>query len=185
MFNHDYPDKDTDTTSARFLRNQLEATGLDSILQCTESFEQSYTSPPSYISPTRDRSLCDNTDFVFVIPLERQSANAFFFDGVNSRNETISLRGNLLNYTEPDGASTIIDTYYILNRNDQIPNGTTIPAKINTAAPIIALVSDSFFIFQTGKKAHYETTQTWNELFATRFPALYNQLVQTYNSGRN
>jgi hypothetical protein len=37
MFNHDYPDKETDTTSARFLRSQLEAMSLDTILQCTES----------------------------------------------------------------------------------------------------------------------------------------------------
>jgi hypothetical protein len=31
MLNHDYPDKETDTTSARFLRNQLE-TNLSKIL---------------------------------------------------------------------------------------------------------------------------------------------------------
>jgi hypothetical protein len=77
MLNHDYPDKETDTTSARFLRSQLEAMGLDTILQCTKSLEQSYTSPVSYKTPTRDRSASDNTDFVFVIPVERQSANAF------------------------------------------------------------------------------------------------------------
>jgi hypothetical protein len=64
MFNHDYPDKETNTTSARFLRSQLEAMGLDTILQVTESLEQSYISPPSY------RSVSDNTDFVFVIPVE-------------------------------------------------------------------------------------------------------------------
>jgi hypothetical protein len=63
MFNHDYPDKETDTTSARFLRSQLEAMLLDSILQCTKSLQQSYTTPPSYLAPTRDRSIKDNTDF--------------------------------------------------------------------------------------------------------------------------
>jgi hypothetical protein len=80
MFNHDYPDKETNTTSARFFRSQLESMGLDTILQATESLEQSYISPPSYQIPTRDRSISDNTDFVFVIPVERLSANAFFFD---------------------------------------------------------------------------------------------------------
>jgi hypothetical protein len=49
MFNHDYPDKETNTVSARFLRSQLEARGLDTILQATESLEQSYISPPSVV----------------------------------------------------------------------------------------------------------------------------------------
>jgi hypothetical protein len=71
MFNHDYSNKETDTTSSRFLRNQLEAMGLDTIMQCTESLEQSYTYPPLHLRPTRDRSFQDNTDFVFVILVER------------------------------------------------------------------------------------------------------------------
>jgi hypothetical protein len=66
MFNDDYPDKETNTTSARFLRSQLEAMELDTILQATESLEQSYISPPTYQYPTRDRSICDNTDFLYL-----------------------------------------------------------------------------------------------------------------------
>jgi hypothetical protein len=85
------------------------------------------------------------------------------------------LRANLLQITESDGSTSIVDTYYRLNRNDSVAN------DINTTAPIIALVSDSFFVFQTGKKAHYETTQTWNELFSTKFPSIYSQLLQAYN----
>jgi hypothetical protein len=52
---------------------------LDTILQATESLKQSYISPLSYQFPTRDRSISDNTDFVFVIPVERESENAFLF----------------------------------------------------------------------------------------------------------
>jgi hypothetical protein len=37
MFNHDYPYKETDTTSARFLSSQFEAMGLDTILQSRSS----------------------------------------------------------------------------------------------------------------------------------------------------
>jgi hypothetical protein len=88
MFNHEYPDKETNTVSARFLRSQLEAMGLDTILQATESLEQSFISPPSYRFPTRDRSISDNTDFVFVIPVEREFANVFFFDGLDSGADT-------------------------------------------------------------------------------------------------
>jgi hypothetical protein len=139
MFNHDYPDKETDTTSARFLRSQLEAMGLDTILQYTESLEQSYTSPIFYKSPTRDRSASDNTDFVFIIPVERQSANAFFFDGLNSETNTenITLSGKFI--TDKDNNK--LDTYAILNRND-VTSITT--ASYNRTPPIVCLVSDTF-----------------------------------------
>jgi hypothetical protein len=45
MFNYDYPDKETNTVSAKVLRSQLEVMGFDTILQATESLEQSYISP--------------------------------------------------------------------------------------------------------------------------------------------
>jgi hypothetical protein len=116
MFNHDYCDKETNTVSARFLRSQLEAMGLDTILQATESLEQSYISPPSYRHPTRDRSISENTDFVFVLPAERLSANAFFFDGLDSGADTenVTITGTFI--TDKDGNK--VDNYTFLNRND-------------------------------------------------------------------
>jgi hypothetical protein len=82
---------------------------------------------------------------------------------------------------ESDGTSSIVDTYYILNRNDKVPNGSTIPQILNTTAPIIALVSDSFFIFQTGRKVSYETTQTWTNIFSTKFPSTFDRLINSVN----
>jgi hypothetical protein len=115
-FNYDYPDKETNTVSARFLRSQLEAMGLDTILQATESLEQSYISPPSYQYPTRDRSISDNTDFVFVLPVEREFANAFFFDCIDSGAdiEKVTITGTFI--TDKDGNK--VDNYAFLNRND-------------------------------------------------------------------
>jgi hypothetical protein len=116
MFNHNYPDKETNTVSARLLRSQLEAMGLDTILQPTESLEQSYIFPPSYRFPTRHRSTSDNTDFVFVIPVERESATAFFFDGLDSGADTenVTVTGTFI--TDKDGHK--VDNYAFLNRND-------------------------------------------------------------------
>jgi hypothetical protein len=175
MFNHDYPDKETNTTSARFLRSQLEAMVLDSLLTCTESLEQSYTSPPSYTPRTRDRSFSDNSDFVFVIPVERESANAFFFDGLDSgaNTENITLAGRIIR----DNKSGLdMDTYYNLARND---NTDVVP---NRTPPIICLVSDSFWLFTShnGGTVEYNTKDTWNELFLRRFPDLYNSLMRAY-----
>jgi hypothetical protein len=181
MFNHDYPDKDTDTTCARFLRNQLEATGLDTILQCTESFEQSITSPPSYLSPVRDRSLSDNTDFVFVIPLERQSANAFFFDGVDSGNDTenVTLKGTFIR----DGNNIVIDNYARLHRNNQV----FVNEMYNRTPPIVCLVSDTFWLFTSnnGGTVEYNTRETWTELFNRRYPQIYSRLMSEYMSKYN
>jgi hypothetical protein len=149
---------------------------LDSILACTESYESSFTSIPTYKYPVRDRSKSDNTDFVVSIPTERSNANAFFFDGVFSRNETITLRGNLLSLTNVDGEQRVVDTYYILNRNADQPTGQE-NTIYNKTAPILCLVSDSFFMFATDRKAVYETTLTWNETFSKNYPDIYQKLV--------
>jgi hypothetical protein len=177
MFNHDYPDKETNTMSARFLRSQLEAMGLDTILQCTESLERSYILPPSHLYPTRDRSISDNTDFVFVIPLERESANAFFFDGLDSgaATENVTLSGKFIT----DGNNNKIDTYAILNRND---NTTFTQDSYNVAHPILCFVIDTFWLFTSddGGRVEYNTKETWNEFFQKRYPNLYSALMSEY-----
>jgi hypothetical protein len=179
MFNHDYPDKETNTVSARFLRSQLEAMGLDTILQATESLEQSYISPPSYQYPTRDRSICDNTDFVFVPPVERESANAFFFDGLDSGADTenVTITGTFI--TDKDGNK--VDNYAFLNRND---NRVVSNDSYNRTHPIMCLVTDTFWLFtsQNGGTVEYNTKKTWNELFSKRYPQIYQRLLGEYLS---
>jgi hypothetical protein len=175
VFNHDYPDKETNTTSARFLRSQLESMSLDTILQCTESLEQSYVSPPYHIKPTRDPSRSDNTDFVFVIPVERLSANAFFFDGLDSgpNTENITLKGNFITVDNQN-----VDLYGMLNRN----NVSLSNELYNRTPPLICLVSDTFFLFssQNGGSVEYNTRETWNELFSKRYPEIYERLMRAY-----
>jgi hypothetical protein len=90
--------------------------GLDTILQATESLEQSCISPPSYQFSIRDSSVRDNTDFVFIIPVERLSANAFFFDGLDSRADTenVTITGTFI--TDKNGNT--VDNCTFLNIND-------------------------------------------------------------------
>jgi hypothetical protein len=154
MFNYDYPDKETNTISARFLRSQLEAMGLDTILQATESLEQSYISPPSYQYPTRDRSISDNTDFVFVLPVERESTNAFFFDGLDSGADTenVTITGTFI--TDKDGNK--VDNYAFLNRND---NRVVSNDSYNRTPPIMCLVTDTFWLFTSQNGGLLNTTR--------------------------
>jgi hypothetical protein len=50
--------------------------------------------PPYHIKSTSDRSKSDNTDFVYVIQVERLNVNVFFFDGLDSgpNTENITLK---------------------------------------------------------------------------------------------
>jgi hypothetical protein len=179
MLSRNWPDQPVSTVSADFFRLQLEAANLDSVLPCTESFENSYTTIPTYQYPVRDRSKGDDTDFGFILPTERGSANAFFFDGVNSSSETIQLKGSPLSVDlEGNQIPAELNTYYRLNRNNEVPGTNGMPDKINRTSPILSLVSDTFFIFQAGKLAVYETGHTWNEVFRDRYPEIYDNLVR-------
>jgi hypothetical protein len=178
MLSRNWPDQPASTVSAEFFRLQLEAANLDSILHCTESFENSYTSIPTYNYPYRDRSRVDNTDFAFILPTERGSGNAFFFDGVNSVSETIQLKGTPLSIDlEGNQIPPELNTYYRLNRNNDVHTEPGAVDKLNRTAPILSLVSDTFFIFQVGQLAVYETGHTWNEIFESRYPELYGRLL--------
>jgi hypothetical protein len=182
MLNRQFPDQPADTTSAEFFRLQLENMNLDSVLACTESLENSFITIPTFEFPVRDRSKSDNSDFVLTVPTERSNANAFFFDGVFSRNETITLRASPLSIPNAAGDMTVVDTYYVLNRNNDVPGVNGVQEINNKTAPILCLVSDSFFIFTSNRKAVYETTLTWNEAFAKNFPQICQSLVSSITS---
>jgi hypothetical protein len=177
MFNHDYPDKETNTTSARFLRSQLEVMGLNTISQCSESLEQSYVSPPYHVRPTRDRSRSDNTDFVFVIPIEKLNANTFFFDDFDSgpNTENITLKGNFITVENHK-----VDLYGLLNRNKEVLQ----KEHHNRTPALICLVSDTFFLFtsQNGGTVEYNTKESWNELVSKRYPEIYEKLMRAYTA---
>jgi putative SOS response-associated peptidase YedK len=130
---------------------------LDTILQCTESFEQSITSPPSYLFLTRDRSVSDNTDFVFVLPIKKQSANAFFFDGLDSGPDTENI--TITRKFIVDKHNNKIDTYSILNRND---NESITSESYNRTPPILTKVTNTFWLFtsENGGSVKYNTKET-------------------------
>jgi hypothetical protein len=78
---------------------------------------------------------------------------------------------------EGNQISPELNTYYRLNRNNDAHNVPGAVDKINRTAPILSLVSDTFFIFQVGQLAVYETGHTWNEIFKARYPELYKNLL--------
>jgi hypothetical protein len=132
--------------------------GLDTILQATESLEQSYISPPSYQFPTRD----------FVIPVERLSVNAFFSDGLDSGADTENVTITGIFVIDKDGNK--VDNYTFLNRNDnRVVSGSE---SYNRTPPIMCLVADTFWLFTSVNDGivEYNTKEIWDELFKKRYP---------------
>jgi hypothetical protein len=165
MLNRNFPQKGADTNSASFYRLELESCNLDTILTPTESFENSYLQKVGKTAPSRQRSQADDTDFVFLFNLERQSSNAFFSDPVDSQNETVQLTGT------PQTQGFGGDTYYYLAAESD-----TDQTQVNTTCPILAIVSGSFWLFSAGQKAIYETNSGWNETLAKYFPSVLSRL---------
>jgi hypothetical protein len=164
MLNRNFPQKGCDTNSTEFYRLELEACNLDTILPPTESFENSFLKKVFPVKPSRQRCNEDDTDFLVCFNLERQSANAFFSDPVNSASETITLVGSP--QVQGDG-----DIYFNLAAENE-------PDKPNEARPILGIVSDTFWMFSTGQRANYEIALSWQECLAKNFPNVYQTLAR-------
>jgi hypothetical protein len=121
--------------------------------------------------------MSDNTDFVFILPVERQSANAFFFDGLDSGPDTENITITWKFIVNKNNNK--IDTYSILNRND---NKAITPESYNKTPPILALITDTFGLFtsKNGGSVEYNTKESWNDLFGNRYPCIYDTLMGEY-----
>jgi hypothetical protein len=99
---------------------------------------------------------------VFVIPVERESANPFFFDDLDSGAdmENVTITGTFI--TDKDGHK--VENYTFLNRND---NQAVTNDIYNRIPPIVCLVTDTFWLFTShnGGTVEYNTKEIWDELF--------------------
>jgi hypothetical protein len=166
LLNRNFPQKGAHTNSTEFYRLELESCNLDTILRPTESFENSYLKKVCPTTPIRQRCNEDDTDFALVFNLERQSSNSFFSDPVNSANESISLTG------APQAQGFGGDVYYYLSKEAEPDDDAH-----HKTCRILAVVSDSFWLFATGQRATYETSLCWNETLQKNFPDLIRTLT--------
>jgi hypothetical protein len=110
-----------------------------------------------------------------IFNLERQSSNAFFADPVNSANESITLTGSPQEQGLGDPVTkTGGDVYYYLNAES---DGADDEAHKNHTAPILAVVSDTFWMFSTSDRPVYEIGLTWNECLAKHHPDVLQKLA--------
>jgi hypothetical protein len=173
-----FPNKFVDTTSHNFFRMQIQAANLDSILECTDEFQDSYIKPiPTVVNTmahtdstgnwteyfeTRLRASTDQTSFQFIIPTEQQT-NAYFSVGLNSSSPvTVNLYGN-----PKEGQKN--DIYYLTNESY---DPAQLNEKTNKCSPILCLVSDTFWMFRSrdGGECVYEINDDWNSFFTKNYP---------------
>ncbi|GHU18849.1 hypothetical protein FACS189472_07770 [Alphaproteobacteria bacterium] len=174
LLNRNFPQKGCNSNSTEFYRMELESCNLDTILCPTQSFENSYLKKACPYFPMRQRCSEDDTDFLMIFNLERQSSNAFFADPVNSTNESITLTGSPQSQGIGDGEiGKGGDVYYYLNAEDDQKDDE---AHKNHTAPILAVVSDTFWMFSTTERPVYEVAAGWNETLAKHYPDVLRRL---------
>jgi hypothetical protein len=180
--NRNFPQKGCHTNSTDFYRMEEESCNLDSILYPTKSFQASYKNKKCPYFPFRMRCVEDDTDFILIFNIRRQSAGHYCPDVVNSMSENISLTGSpqsqgMENPADNKGG----DTYYYLNteNNDPSRDKTRFPVVVNTTAPILGIVSLTQWMFSVGQLAIYEISLTGNEALAKHFPEALQRLAAT------
>jgi hypothetical protein len=135
----------------------MEAAGLNDFWHCLELHERSFSQLTDTRYPIRGRTDGDDTDFFYLIQLERSGANLWFFDGMNEVNVSVRLHATFLKaYNEKGELIGLRDNIYILNEDNFEPgkadpdykgNGTPpfTTQQVNVASPIMITVRDTLF----------------------------------------
>jgi hypothetical protein len=158
------------TTDPAFFRQQSQGAGLDTVLQCSNSFENSYTLDFSGREDERFYTYTDITDFAFSVPTERPVSNAIFSEGLHfTQPLTVSLRGASIHQGEEE-------VYYNVSHNGEL--------QVNRCPPVLCLVQDGFLVFsaQNGGTATHETTVSWNDWYRSYVtPEIYERMKAMYS----
>jgi hypothetical protein len=86
-----YPEKPFSTIGGRFFQSMINASDLDSVLECTDEYEDSLTRSLNQDDGSRNyNSYKDITSFLCTIQTER-NATGIFFDGLESGNSNVKV----------------------------------------------------------------------------------------------
>jgi hypothetical protein len=149
-----FPDSSFDSTSNAFFRSQLKCNQLDSLLQCSESFEDSYR--PTYSSVEGERFKCsrDITNFAWSQRIEIPFSNANNSNGANTDGNRNTIIGISASTRKAKKGETVKDVCYSyetasdVKMNGSEAYGKKLEYKFNTCPPILCLVSNTYFMFR-------------------------------------
>jgi hypothetical protein len=167
FLDQDFPDMMNRTDSHNFYRSQIQANLLDVGFSCTENFENSILLKYGTGDSNKFFTYTDVTNFAFSIPISIPCTNSFFEEGANSaQNTVISLTGKPISESE--------NPYYNISDTNPTTGKQANPEMKNQTAPILVLVSNTFFAFSVNNEGwgecRYETNKSWNQFFAQYYP---------------
>jgi hypothetical protein len=98
-----YPYSPGNSLSNDFIKQNMEAAGLNEYFHSTQSVEDSQCKGPPQTWGERGRLHSDNTDWFHIITLQRPSAGNYFFDGLDKISVSIKLQANFISTTNAVG----------------------------------------------------------------------------------
>jgi hypothetical protein len=162
-----YPYVPGNSLSTDFIKQNMEAAGLNDCFHSTQSVEHSQCKGSPQAWGVRGRLNSDNTDWFHIITLARPSAGNYFFDGLDKISMSIKLQANFISTTNAVGKTNgNMDNLWLLNEEDRElgkpdpefknhTNPPTIAQELNTTPPLLILVRNCYFKLDVNNGSKY------------------------------
>jgi hypothetical protein len=189
-----YPYSPGNSLSTDFIRQNMEAAGLNDYFHSTQSVEDSQCKGPPQAWGVRGKLDSDNTDWFHLISLARPSAGNYFFDGLDKISLSIKLQANFISTTNAVGKTNgNVDNLWLLNEEEREPGKpdpefknavNTIAQELNTTPPLLILVRNCYFKLDVGSGMSFIANRKWKQILKEDFPAYNgNNYRQQYQEG--
>ena len=157
--NINFPNQPIYTASPEYLQQQMQQSDFDSIFEAPDEYEDSITNVRVDERGWR-LPITDDTCFVPIISFERANAGQLVFDGIDSENEKVEIRG------QPDN-----NTYNLYYQNNNVVDERGNYGTVSSAVPppIFCTCTDTYWIFRIRDghpNAQYITTVPYNVAYA-------------------
>jgi hypothetical protein len=191
-----YPHTPGNSLSTDFIKQNMEAAGLNDYFHSTQSVEDSQCKGPPQTWGVRGRPDSDNSDWFHIITLARPSAGNYFFDGHDKISVSIKLQANFISTTNAVGKTNgNMDNLWLMNEEDHEPgkadlefkshlNPPTIGQELNTTPPLLILVRNCYFKLDVSGGLSFIANKKWKQILKEKYPAYNgNNYRQQYQEG--
>jgi hypothetical protein len=188
MKNKHYPISNISTVGVEFFKINMEAAGLNDFWHCLESHERSFSQLTETRYPVRGRTDGDDTDWFYLIQLERSGANPWFFDGLNETGVNVRLHATFLKaYDETGQLIGLRDNLFILNEDnfesnqpdpDYKGNGNPpfVTQEINVTSPLLITVRHTYFLLDVNQGGiKYIANDSWKNILPNYYSEVFNE----------
>jgi hypothetical protein len=191
-----YPHTPGNSLSNDFIKQNMEAAGLNDYFHSTQSVEDSQCKGQPQAWGVRGRLDSDNTDWFHIISLTRPSAGNYFFDGLDKISISLKLQANFISTTNAVGKTNgNMDNLWLLNEEDRKPGKPdpefknapfppTIAQELNTTPPLLILVRNCYFKLDVNSGLSFIANKKSKQNLAEDFPSYSgNNYRQQYQEG--